>query len=63
MNEKVNKFAGDQFMPKKHLKQPSFTYSVCGSFTKNKELKNLYRQEIQIIFTRMILIKLSFSMM
>ena len=24
-------------MPKMHLKQPGFTYSVCGPFTKNKE--------------------------
>ena len=39
MNEIVNKFllAGDKFMPKMHLKQPGFTYSACGRFTKNKE--------------------------
>ena len=39
MNEKVNKFllAGDKFMPEMHLKQPEFTYSDCGPFTKNKE--------------------------
>ena len=39
MNEIVNKFlwAGDKFMPEMHLKQPSFTYSACGPFTKNKE--------------------------
>ena len=24
-------------MPEMHLKQPEFTYSVCGPFTKNKE--------------------------
>ena len=24
-------------MPKMHLKQPQFTYSACGPFTKNKE--------------------------
>ena len=24
-------------MPDKHLKQPQFTYSACGPFTKNKE--------------------------
>ena len=29
--------AGDKFMPEIHLKQPGFTYSACGSFTKNKE--------------------------
>ena len=39
MNEIVNKFllAGDKFMPEMHLKQPGFTYSSCGPFTKNKE--------------------------
>ena len=38
MNEIVNKFllAGDKYMPEMHLKQPEFTYSTCGSFTKNK---------------------------
>ena len=28
---------GDKFMPEIHLKQPSFTYSACGPFTRNKE--------------------------
>ena len=45
MNEIVNNFllAGNKFMPDMHLKQPTsldksgFTYSACGSFTKNKE--------------------------
>ena len=39
MNEIVNKFllAGDKFMPEMHLKQPGFTYSACGTFTKNKK--------------------------
>ena len=39
MNEILNKFllAGDKFMPERHLKQPGFTYSACGPFTKNKE--------------------------
>ena len=39
MNEIVNKFllTGDKFMPEMHLKQPAFTYSACGPFTKNKE--------------------------
>ena len=38
MNEIENKFvlAGDKFMPQMHLKQPGFTYSACGPFTKNK---------------------------
>ena len=39
MNEIVNKFllAVDTFMLEIHLKQPGFTYSTCGPFTKNKE--------------------------
>ena len=39
INEIVNKFllAGDKFIPEMHLKQPGFTYSACGPFTKNKE--------------------------
>ena len=30
-------FAEDKFMPAMHLKQPRFTYSACGSFTKDRE--------------------------
>ena len=39
MNRIINKFlsSGDKFMPEMHLKQPEFTYSACGPFTKNKE--------------------------
>ena len=39
MNKTVNKFllVGDKFIPEMHLKQPGFTYSACGPFTKNKE--------------------------
>ena len=39
MNQKVNKFllAGDNFMPEIHLRQPRFTYSACGAFTRNKQ--------------------------
>ena len=39
MSDIVNNFllAGDKFMPEMHLKQPGFTYSACGSFTKSKE--------------------------
>ena len=50
MNETVNRFllAGDKFMPEIHLKQPGFTYSACGPFTKNKErIQKLKKQEIQ----------------
>ena len=39
MNDIINKFLlpGDKFMPEMYLKQPGFTYSACGPFTKNKE--------------------------
>ena len=39
MNEVVNTclLVGDKIMPEMHLKQPGFTYRVCGPFTKNKE--------------------------
>ena len=57
MNELVNNFllAGDKFMPEMHLKQPGFTCSACGPFTKNNEriqefketgdIKYIYRNE------------------
>ena len=56
MNEIVNKFflVGDKFMPEMHLRQPGFSYSACGPFTRNKkEFKNLKKQEIQAMFTKM----------
>ena len=39
MNGIINKFllVGDKFMSEMHSKQPGFTYSVCDTFTKNKE--------------------------
>ena len=39
MNDIINKFllVGDKFMPEMNLKQPGFTYSACGPFTKTKE--------------------------
>ena len=39
MNKIINKFllTGDKFMPEMHLRQPGFTYSACGPFTRNKE--------------------------
>ena len=39
MNDIINKFllVGDKFMPEMHLRQPGFTYSACGPFTKNKK--------------------------
>ena len=39
MNNTIKKFllARDKFMAEMHLKQPGFTYSACGPFTKHKE--------------------------
>ena len=47
MNKIINTFllTGDKSMPELHLKQPQFTYSACGPFTKHREeLKNLKKQ-------------------
>ena len=46
MNEIVNNilWAGDKVMPEMHLKQPGFTYSACGSFAKNKERINKFKE-------------------
>ena len=56
MNEIVNKLllVGDKFMPEMHLKQhlPKI----------KKELKSLCKQEIQILFIKINLIKLAFNM-
>ena len=58
MNKIVNKFVlnEDRFMPELHSKQPGFTYSACGPFTKHHKrtenfretgnLKHLYRIEL-----------------
>ena len=65
MNEIVNKFllVGDKVMQEMHLKQPGFTYSARGPFTKNKErIKSLFKLEIQVLFIKMNFIKLNFSM-
>ena len=65
MNEIVNKvlLVGGKCMPELHLKQPGFTYSACGPFTRNKErIEKLWRQEIQILSSEMNLIKLVFNM-
>ena len=46
MNEIVNKFllAGDKLMLGIHLKQPGFTDSTCGPFTKNKERVQKFKE-------------------
>ena len=45
MTQIVNKFllAGDKFMHETHLRQPGFTYSACGPFTKNKQRYGLWQ--------------------
>ena len=52
MNEIVNKFllAGDTFMPEMHLKQPRFTYSACGPFTRNKERIQKFKETGDTIY-------------
>ena len=55
MNDILNKFflAGDKFMPEMHLRQPAFTCSAYGPFTKaKKEYKSLKKQEIHDIFLK-----------
>ena len=39
MNEIINTFLlkSNKFMPKMHWRQPGFTYSACGPFTKDQE--------------------------
>ena len=46
MNDIINKFllVGDKFMPEMHLRQPEFTYSACGPFTKTKERIQKFKQ-------------------
>ena len=64
MNEIVNKFLllEDKFMPEMHLKQPGFTYSADGSFTKNKERVEKFMQTGDTSFIKLNLIKLVFNM-
>ena len=46
MNKIIDKFllTGDKFMPELHLKQPGFTYSACGPFTKHRERTQIFRE-------------------
>ena len=46
MNDIIHKFllAGDKCMPEMHPRQPGFTYSACGPFTKNKERIQKFKQ-------------------
>ena len=60
MNNDINKFllAGDKFKPEMHLRQPQFE---TASDIK-KELKNLNKVVIRVIFIEMSLIKLVLNM-
>ena len=46
MNDIINNFllAGDKFMPEMHIRQPGFTYSACGPFTKSKKRIQKFKQ-------------------
>ena len=46
MNKIINRFllTGDKFMPELYLKQPRFTYSACGPFTKHCERIQKFRE-------------------
>ena len=50
---KLNKFllVGDKSMPEMHLKQPAFTYSAFGPFTKNQERIERFMQTGNTDFT------------
>ena len=46
MNDIINKFllVGDKLMPEMHLRQPGFTYSARGPFTKTKERMQKFKK-------------------
>ena len=50
-------------MSEVYLRQPGFTYSDCGLFTRNKERKqNLKKQQIYDIFIKINWVTLAFNM-
>ena len=65
MNNVINKFllAGDKFMPEMHLdNQDLFIVLVVLLLDIKKELKNLNKLVIRVIFIEMTSIKLVFNM-
>ena len=46
MYNTINKLllAGDKFMPEIHLRQPQFTYSACGPFTKHEQIIQKFKE-------------------
>ena len=66
MNEIVNAFllTGDKSMPEMYLKQPGFTYSACGPFTKNKEIIQKFKEtgDTSYIYKNELINELVFNM-
>ena len=65
MNEIVDKIllAGHKFMREMHLKKQDLLIVHVGHLIKTKkEFKNLKKQKLRVIFTKMKLIKLVFNM-
>ena len=50
MNKIIHNYllTGDRFMSELHLKQPGFTYSACGTFTKHQELIQKFRETVNL---------------
>ena len=67
MNNTINKLllAGDKFMPEIHLRQPQFTYSACGPFTKHEQRIQKIKEtgDTNYIYVKMNWIKLVLLMM
>ena len=66
MSEIIKKLllAEDKLMPEMDFRQPGFTDSTCGPFTKNKDIiQKLKKQEVQNTFLKMDQITLVFNMM
>ena len=64
MNNVINKFllVGDKFMPEMHLRQPQFVIVLVDLLLDiKKELENLNKQVIRVIFIEMSSIKLVFN--
>ena len=65
MKKIINKFllAVEKFMHEMHSKHPGFTYNACGHLLKiKKDFRNLKKEKIQNISTKMSYIKLAFNM-
>ena len=53
MNEIIDKLllTGDKFILKLHLRQPGFTYSACGPFTKHCERIQKFKETGDLKYT------------